>query len=246
MQQQFKAPSGQTGAGADLASLVAAASHVSLPMLVAKQARLRPDEWAVVDGEHAISRRELELRTHRLARHLVAAGLKPGDRIGLLCENAPAYIELALAAARQGFVLAMLNWRLTPAELLECVNLVQPSVIFVSPQQQDKIDAGLRAAVPCTELGADFDAVLAAQSGPLPPDADVAPEQGLFIAFTSGTSGLPKGAVISHRAAIARLQLYIMQYGFQPGDTFLAWSPMFHMSSMELALSTLVLGGTVV
>ncbi len=229
----------------DIAALMCMASHVSLPMLVSTQARLHPDEAAIADGAISISRAELQSRSLRMAAYLLDAGMKPGDRIALLAENDAAYIELALAAARQGLILAMLNWRLTAAELGDCLVLVKPALIFVSPAQDARVGETLCKACNCVVLGPALEEQLMTLTH-RPPDVSVDPEAGLFIAFTSGTSGLPKGAIISHRAALARLQLYIVQFGFKPGDTFMAWSPMFHMSSMELALSTLVLGGTVV
>jgi len=226
-------------------ALIAAAAQVTLPMLTAKQARLRPDEIVISDGDRQISRAALEVTTARIAQFLLDAGLRRGDRIALLSENGASYIELTLAAARQGFQLALLNWRLTPAELRQCLDLVQPTLIFTSAQHAQKLDPTPDPATTCIRLDAEFHQRLAGLSSAAP-DAGISPEDGLLIAFTSGTSGLPKGAVISHRAALARAQLYITQYGFRPGDTYLAWSPMFHMSSMELSLSTLILGGRIV
>jgi acyl-CoA synthetase (AMP-forming)/AMP-acid ligase II len=72
------------------------------------------------------------------------------------------------------------------------------------------------------------------------------PEDGLLILYTSGTTGLPKGAVISHRAEIARHLVYYADLGVRPGDTSLAWAPFFHMAATEPALGTLVVGGKVI
>lgn len=83
------------------------------------------------------------------------------------------------------------------------------------------------------------------------PDARVGtlvddPEAGLTILYTSGTTGLPKGALISHRAHIARSMVFAAQLALDPGDGFIAWAPMFHMASTDHALATLLRGGTVV
>jgi fatty-acyl-CoA synthase len=72
------------------------------------------------------------------------------------------------------------------------------------------------------------------------------PEDGLVILYTSGTTGLPKGAVISHRAMIARSLVFSSELGIPPSDSFVAWAPMFHMASTDHSLSTLLRGGTVV
>jgi fatty-acyl-CoA synthase len=78
----------------------------------------------------------------------------------------------------------------------------------------------------------------------LSPPAD--PERALFVIYTSGTTGLPKGAVLSERALAARLMVYVLDYGVDGDDTFVAWSPLCHMASIELGLGMLLLGGKVV
>ena len=75
---------------------------------------------------------------------------------------------------------------------------------------------------------------------------DVDPEDGLVILYTSGTTGLPKGAVISHRAMIARGLCFGAELSIPPGDSFVAWPPMYHMASTDQMLSTLLRGGTVI
>jgi acyl-CoA synthetase (AMP-forming)/AMP-acid ligase II len=71
------------------------------------------------------------------------------------------------------------------------------------------------------------------------------PEDGLIILYTSGTTGLPKGAVVSHRAMIARALAFTHDLRIAPQDGFVAWAPLFHMVSTDHALATLLCGGTV-
>jgi acyl-CoA synthetase (AMP-forming)/AMP-acid ligase II len=90
-----------------------------------------------------------------------------------------------------------------------------------------------------------FDAFL---SGVLEDDPliDVDPEQGLVILYTSGTTGLPKGAVISQRAMVARAMCFRGEYGIGPEHSYVAWSPLFHMAATDFSLATLMIGGKVV
>ena len=154
-------------------------------------------------------------------------------------------LELQLAASGIGAIVACLNWRLAPDELRHCVELVEPVLALVEP--------GLKAAyqdiasTPCLEIGPELESALAGAR----PDARVGtlvddPEAGLTILYTSGTTGLPKGALISHRAHIARSMVFAAQLALDPGDGFIAWAPMFHMASTDHALATLLRGGTVV
>ena len=94
-------------------------------------------------------------------------------------------------------------------------------------------------------FGDDHEAALAAAS-PDEPEAAPGGEDGLVIIFTSGTTGLPKGALISHRAIIARTAIYGAETGAPGQATFVAWTPLFHMGANDFTLATLMRGGMVV
>lgn len=162
----------------------------------------------------------------------------------ILSENSPLFLELAIAAIRLKLIVSTLNFRLSAKEIRHCVELVQPKVTIVSPRL-----ASLLADTPGGEIletGEDFHGRIEQCDVMEGPGIDDDPEAGLFIIYTSGTTGLPKGALISRRAILARLMVYVSDYGVDGGDTFLAWSPLCHMASVELGLGTLLLGGKVV
>lgn len=220
------------------------ASQLSLAALFAKQCRLRPDQPAVVFGQRTLTYRELDERAGRLSTIMTDLGLKQGDRVCILSENHPVFLELAIAAIGLGLIVATLNWRLSAKELQHCIGLVEPGVTLVSAQFKSRIE-GIDCGT-VLEIGPALEQRIAeAQSRRDPAGADD-PEQGLFIIYTSGTTGLPKGALLSQRAMLARLMVYVTDYGVDKDDTFLAWSPLFHMASVELGLGTLLLGGQVV
>ena len=75
---------------------------------------------------------------------------------------------------------------------------------------------------------------------------EVDPEDPLLILYTSGTTGLPKGAVLSHRAEVMRNLVVRAEFGVAPDDTFVAWSPLYHMGAAECSLGALMSGGTVI
>ena len=81
---------------------------------------------------------------------------------------------------------------------------------------------------------------------PVEPNREVDPEDPLVILYTSGTTGLPKGAVISHRAEIVRNAAWHLSFGLAPDDTFIAWMPLYHMGGMDQSLATLLSGGKVI
>ena len=220
------------------------AAPLGVADLVRQRARAQPDAPAITDGDLHLTCAQLQARVSRLALALRAAGVAPGERVAVLSENRVEYIELELAAAQLGAIVACLNWRLSDGELQHCIRLVAPRLLVVSPRWRDtlaRLDHGVPQVV---ELGEAFERLRAtAPEGDI--DEVVDPEAGLVILYTSGTTGLPKGALISQRAMVARAQVFASDYGIGGQDGFIAWSPLFHMAATDHALATLMLGGHV-
>jgi fatty-acyl-CoA synthase len=215
---------------------VARASQSTVYSLFAAQARLRPSAIAVVDGDRALSYAALDDRARRLAQVLAARGVGRGDRVAVLAENRLEILELLLAAAHRGAIVACQSFRLSTVELDHCRALVTPALTLTSP----------RYATPgALVFGAGYERLLAAAAPAAdPPAAD--PEDPLIILYTSGTTGLPKGAVLSHRAEIVRNLVTRAELGVAPLDTFVAWSPLYHMGAVDNALGALMSGGKVI
>ena len=180
---------------------------------------------------------------NRLANALAARGVRRGDRVAMLSENRAEYVELEFACARLGAIVAALNWRLAAAELDHCIALAEPRIAVASPRFADRL-APLGRSLETLVLGDAWEALLQAASDAEPPDA-AEPEDGLVILYTSGTTGRPKGALISHRAFIARVMAFVLDIGLSRAGTFAAWAPMFHMASTDLSIGCLLIGGRV-
>ncbi len=227
-----------------LASRVAA---LNIGGLFAFQARYHGERVALEDASRQYTYTELNERANRLANALTAAGVAHGDRIAILSENRVEYMELELAAAKTGAIVAALNWRMAPGELEHCIGLAEPRMLLVSERYRETLAHGA-ARVVC--LGEEYEVWLAGAAAVEPPDV-AAPEDGLAILYTSGTTGLPKGALISHRAMIARAQIMYLDMApagesFDEDDAFVAWAPLFHMVSTDHGLATLIHGGKVI
>jgi acyl-CoA synthetase (AMP-forming)/AMP-acid ligase II len=225
--------------------------ELTVASLFAKQARLRPDAPALREDGRRWTYRELAGRVQHWVAVLADRGVRRGERVALLSENRHEYVELQLAAARIGAVVACLNWRLADEEMLHCIRLTEPVLLVVSPRYAGTA-ARLDHGVPRTlELGEQAESLLESQNGQdsqngqRPELEPPHPEDGLVILYTSGTTGLPKGAVISQRAMQTRMLLMRVVIGARPEDTFIAWAPMFHMVSTDQALATLMIGGVV-
>ena len=208
------------------------------------QARRVPDRIAIDDGANLLTYRALDQRVNRLANCLAALGVARGSRVAILSENRSEYLEATYAAAKLGAILCALNWRLARDELAHCVNLVAPVVVLVSPRFEAAYRALGAPAASVLVLGAAYEKRLDSADATEPAVVAEA-EDGLLILYTSGTTGMPKGALISHRAELARMAVSRIDAGLAEGDGFVAWAPMFHMVSLEHALHTLALGGRV-
>ncbi len=224
----------------DAAGLVRQAAASTIGSLFRGRAALMPGRIALDDGRREVSYAELNERANRAAAVLAGLGVVRGDRVALLSENRIEYFELELAAAKLGAILACQNWRLAPPELRHCIDLVEPKVVITSPRHGDLLAAAGIADGPINlELGAEFEARMA-DADPAEPEIAAEPEDGLFILYTSGTTGLPKGAVLSHRAEIARFVVLRADFGLAPDDPCVGWMPLFHMGGTEPALTALL------
>jgi fatty-acyl-CoA synthase len=154
--------------------------------------RSTPERVAIrCDGE-ATTYGTLDARTELLAAGLRARGLTPGDRVASLTANRPEHVELLLACAKAGLALVPCNWRLTVPELRDQLDDAAPALLLVDPAHAEKAAGlGVRTA-PLDRDGLD---ALAAPARAREPVADDAP---LLIVYTSGTTGRPKGAVLTH------------------------------------------------
>ena len=223
----------------------AAAYQFTVGDALRKQATVRPDATAVEADSRSFSYRQLNARVNRLANALVARGVKRGDRVAVLAENCLAYLELELAAAKLGAIVPCLNWRLAAEELCHCIRLTSPVLMFVSARYAGalaRIEHGVASVVGVEQ---DYERLLR-DSREDEPAGELDPEDGLVILYTSGTTGLPKGALISQRAMVARAMCFAGEYGIAAEHTYVAWSPMFHMAATDFSLSTIMIGGKVV
>jgi fatty-acyl-CoA synthase len=228
--------------GGDLVRRSAASTVASL---FAVQARLHPERLALEDAVRRFTYGELDGRTRCLAALLAGRGVGRGDRVAILSENRLEYLEVFIAVARLGAVAACQNWRLAAPELAHCLDLVAPRAVLVSPRHAAALaDLGRKGPEPIV-LGEPYESLLAG-TDPDGAPRELDPEDPLLILYTSGTTGLPKGAVISHRAEVVRNLVQRAEFGLALDDTFVAWPPLYHMGAAEFSLGTLMSGGKVI
>ncbi len=227
----------------DAASLLAATSSVG--RLFAEQASLHPNRIAVVDGAREVSYGELDARANRLAHHFHALGARDGDIIAILSENRLEYIETMLACAKLGCALACQNTRQTAEELTHSVGLTEARIGLVSEKYWATWQQIDHAVDHLLVFGEAYEAALAA-ADMREVRLDIAPEAILIVLYTSGTTGFAKGAMISHRALLARTLIGIADATVFSRANFICWAPMFHMAGADNVVATLLLGGKII
>jgi acyl-CoA synthetase (AMP-forming)/AMP-acid ligase II len=231
--------------GQNAEQLTRRAAGLTIGELLCIRARLHPDRIAVADGARTFSFMTFNARVNRLAVVLRTLDIGRGDRVAILSENRVEYLELMFAAGKLGAIACALNWRLADAELEYCVRLTSPIATCVSPAYAAAAARLGDIMGEVVVLGDDYEQRLARASTDEPAIAAEA-EDGHVILYTSGTTGNPKGALISHRAQLARMHSSCLDFGLAPGDVFVAWAPMFHMVSTDQSIQALCLGGKVI
>lgn len=220
------------------------ASGLTIGSLFALRVRCGPERVALEQGDRRMTYAELDRRTDRLCNHLASLGIMRGDRVAILSENRIEYIELLIAAAKLGIIAACQNWRLADEELRHCLELVTPKLILASPRHAD-VARRYGQVAPVLVFGPDYEQALdAAPAKGIEDECD--PEDGVVILYTSGTTGLPKGALISQRAEIARAMIQMIDLPNTADEHFVAWAPLFHMVSTDTVFMTLMQGGKVI
>ncbi|MFG3345720.1 long-chain fatty acid--CoA ligase [Streptomyces sp. NPDC048018] len=221
----------------------------------ARRARKTPDRIAVVHEGRTWTYRELHERVLRLAHALRALGAARGDRIAYLGANHPTFLETLFAAGALGTAFVPLNTRLAAPEL--AFNLADSgSVVLVhAPEHTEAAraaaaEAGVRHRIVLAGPGGDgalgYEELLAdAGTGPL--DEAVAPEDPCMIMYTSGTTGRPKGAVLSHANITWNSVNVLVDTDLAHDEVTLVVAPLFHTGSLNMTcLPTLLKGGRVV
>lgn len=200
-----------------------------------------PDRVAVRDGARAFTYRALDQRVNRLAHVLLGLGIRPGDRLLIQLGDRIEHLEALFACAKVGIVAAPVDHRWRPAEVQHAVKLYDPRAVLF-----EEATRALAPAIdgPCICLERDYDSLLAqaASAEALRPVEAQAP---FCIGSTSGTSGLPKGILLTHRSMLWRLPIYAFDFGMGPGDTWLSITPLAQGGGRAFAMAHLQRGGTV-
>ncbi|WP_329269584.1 long-chain fatty acid--CoA ligase [Streptomyces pseudovenezuelae] len=214
----------------------------------ARRARKTPHRTALIHGDTTLSYAGLHTRVTRLAHALRARGIRRGDRIAYLGPNHPSYLETLFAAGTLGAVFVPLNTRLAGPEIGYQLSDSGARALVYGPSH-----AGLVAGLPGStdvrtyvEVGPEYEQLLAGSPAE-PIDEPVAPDDTCIIMYTSGTTGRPKGAMLTHGNLTWNAINVLVDTDLIADERALVSAPLFHTAGLNmLTLPVLLKGGACV
>jgi acyl-CoA synthetase (AMP-forming)/AMP-acid ligase II len=193
-------------------------------------ARASPATVAVKDGDRTLTFAAVDERSSRFATLLRVAGFEAGQRLGVLSRNRLEFVELAAGAAKAGVQLVPLNPRGAASEHADLLArsgarglVADDALLDHLPESAESLD--LLLTMGGTGIGRDYETVLA-ESRAVDPMVEVDEREPFVVQYTSGTTGAPKGALISHRSRVLTMYGCAVDYGYGPGRRTVAVAPM--------------------
>ncbi len=214
--------------------------------------KIYPDKVAIIDGDTRYTYRQAIERVYKLASGLLGLGLKPGDNIAILANNSHRYWETYFVADIAGMPLAPLNTRLAPKEYEFILNdgeikalILGPEFVAAYEQFKDGVP-GLKHVIhthgPAPDGMLDYDTLVAASEPHAQSVREWDENDMLDLCYTGGTTGLPKGVMLTQRNVVSNAMHAIM-IGFNEQDTWLHVAPMFHLADAWAVYAFTMVGG---
>lgn len=215
---------------------------MNVSQLLTKSAKTFPENLALVHGPKSLTYAQFNARVNRLANALCRLGIQQGDNVAILQYNYPETLESIFACFKVGCGAVPINFRLHPNEFAFIIDHSEAKAVILSPEFNEAI-IGIRERIPnvrhlitlsCAQGEIlDYEELLPVESDQFR-DADVQPDDLAWLFYTSGTTGMPKGAMLTHRNLIATTMNFYADIcpGFGPDDVVLHAAPLSHGSGI--------------
>lgn len=223
---------------------------------VAKRAFLNGQRTALVQGDSRFTFSDLERRTNQVASSLLRLGVRKGDRVAALLTNSVEFVEILLGSAKIGAIMVPINVRLAGPEVGYILADSGADVLvfhdpLAAPANGALAEPGVRVRHTVRVGGAAAAGEIAypdllASGDPEPLDGDVGGRDPAFVMYTSGTTGRPKGAILTHdNLQWNAINVMGADTGLHGSDVTVAVAPMFHIGGLGVhTLPLLYVGGT--
>lgn len=220
--------------------------------IVRSHARERPNSTALVYRGQATTYGLLDRLASRVANGLIAEGMRPQVRVAHLDKSSDSFFELLFGVAKVNAVMVSVNWRLAAPEILHIVNDAEAEILFVGEEYFPLIESirdrltRVRKIVSLTSRHGDWEAFTAWRDrhSDIDPLLPVRPADTAVQFYTSGTTGLPKGAELTNANFAWMLPLWTRSWLLGPGVPNLVCLPMFHIGGAGWGIAGLFAGAT--
>jgi acyl-CoA synthetase (AMP-forming)/AMP-acid ligase II len=220
-------------------------------------ARNYPEKEALVCGEERLTYRQLNDRVNSLANALSKLGVRKGDNLAIMLQNCSEYIEIYFALAKLGAVAVPLNFMYKGIGLKFLLENADVKMVFVEERTKEEVEKARDALVTIQNQGYIFVGLntpanylfyeeLATGHSSHEPNVAVDEDDDLLILYSSGTTGLPKGIVLTHKTRFTYYHWCGLQYGIRFQDVHLINTPLYHNMACFLSITQFYTGGKVV
>ncbi len=214
----------------------------TLAGLIRGHAAVRPERPALTAGERTLSFADLDRRSSQVAQAMLSSGVGPGDRVAIVARNGIAYYEVMLAASKVGATLVGVNFRLSAREVAAVMADAKPRLVFIDEALADLVAQGPGLiAIGSDYERSDYERWLVAGDADDPMLA--APDDVVLQLYSSGTTGAPKGAMLTNANLSWTPRMGRENYRMSERSVNLLTSPLFHVGGAGYSLTTFGQGG---
>ena len=220
--------------------------EIDIGRILTKRARLSGARPAIIADQRRLAFGDLEAEANRVANALVRLGVRAGDRVAALQRNCAEYVVLYYAVAKIGAILCGINWRLAVPEIEFILGDAEPRLLIHSrefaPVAKELAKLGMTVCA--------ADAIDDPLKGQTPDEAQPVysgqsdPDRALVLVYTSGTTGRPKGAVLTHRQMFWASATMAASHDYRHGDVNMVPTPLFHVGGLSFATLFVHMGAT--
>ncbi len=199
-----------------------------------RNARLYPDKIGVISGEHRYTFRELNERINKAANLLLNLGIKKGDRVAILSKNSSYYLDIPYAILKAGGIVVTLNYRLKEREMDYILRDSGAKILIATEEFLDKVEFLKDRLKKVIIIGKEIPSYAVNYEDSLinipssEPGIEIDKEDIAFYLYTSGTTGAPKGVMLTHHNFIVSAKNFIMETPILFEDIYLAAMPLYH------------------
>ena len=225
--------------------------NFTIGSLARRNARMNSNRIGLILGDQSIKYGAFNNRVNHLANALTTQGVSKGDRVAVLLPNVPQILEVYFACAKIGAIALLVNLRLTPGDVTYMLNDARARIavvfdMFLGLMEREKLETLTTVVVvgKSTRPDLDYESLLGdADRGEPEASQRVVPDDGFLLLYTSGTTGKPKGCLLSHRAMLTNNFNLTARLQISHNERYLNILPLFHMAGLGLALSVFHAGG---